>query len=80
MFFFLIFKFSSFRFKFYKIVPLLEIFPTAPKLLKFDKYLKSYSSLKKVCNNKKRTLTTHATLSLCWDVVIILSLYRERPT
>ena len=42
---FLISKSSFYRFKFYEIVQLPQIFPTIPKLLNFDKYLKSYSSL-----------------------------------
>ena len=36
IFFSFIFKSSFFRFKFYKIVQLLEIFPTVPKLLNFE--------------------------------------------
>ena len=34
-------------------------------LLSSDKYLKSYSSVKEVCNDKERTLKTHVTLLLC---------------
>ena len=34
-------------------------------LLNSDKYLKSYGSVKEVCNDKKRTLKTQVTLSLC---------------
>ena len=36
IFFSFIFKSSFFRFKFYKIVQFLEIFPTVPKLLNFE--------------------------------------------
>ena len=60
-----IYKSSSFRFEFNKIASLLQIYPTVPKLLNFDKFLKSNSSLKKVCIDKNCTLKAHDTLSLC---------------
>ena len=48
---FLLFYFWIFFFQIW--ILLLEIFPTVQKLLNLDKYLKSYSTLKKVCYDKK---------------------------
>ena len=45
--------FSPSSFSYLNLVQLFEIFPTIPKWLIFEKYLKSYSSLKKVCNDTK---------------------------